>query len=454
MTKSFINNGKAVPSTIDINQAQIRTEPIGYKYSLVNVGNEHIEDEEKKLSPEELALVPDIMQKPGSNRIPVEQAIAAKADFLSEFARNNPQWQEEAAKLRDGEYCPPSEGVNAFGYDQAQKLPSHDYQISKQMIALQYSGGKTLEDAVEALKKSELSVHFVIEKDGSVHQLVDTYYRAYSVGVGNFTQDSFLYPKYPGEQIPEKVVENNLNSFAISVMHINNGMEYFSSQQIRASCTLINDLCEGLKISQNLVIGHSDWTPFRMTSPGPYFDWQGLSKNDIGILPADHQDVSDTSVLLSWKDIGNLNAGAWENVSTLSQYGYYIPQSDIAGQIMTDSVGKALLAFRTHFSGKEILADPDQKEAWDTYIELSKTKDPKAKDSLKELAIFTEKDAAKLNDIISKMPAAQADADSCLQKSLEFRATQETQVENQAVEALGSLSLGEDRGESTDVPVA
>jgi len=333
--------------------------------------------------------------------------------------------------------------VNAFGYDQAQKRPSHDYQNSKQMIALQYSGGQTLEDAVEALKQSKLSVHFVIDRDGSVHQLVDTYYRAYSVGVGNFTQDSFLYPKYPGEKIPEKVVENNLNSFAISVMHINNGMEYFSSQQIRASCTLINDLCEGLEISKNLVIGHSDWTPFRMTSPGPYFDWKGLSEKSIGIFPKDQEAVSDTSILLSWKD-GKIVDTAWENVSKLSQYGYYIPQSEIDGQIMTDSVGKALLAFRTHFSGKEILADLDQKEAWDTYIKLSKTKDPQAKDSLKALAIFTAKDAAKLNDIMIKIQQAQDDIDSCLQNSLELRATQEildTAAETET--ALAGLSLGE-----------
>jgi len=332
---------------------------------------------------------------------------------------------------RDGEWinkqmykCNPFGWDSFKAYDKAiDKDPTLEGKVHKQMIVLQFSVSPDLNSALQALDKSSLSVHFIVDKDGSVTQLVDIYYRAYALGVGDLAEGSFLHPKdSTGQDIKHAAVKDNLNSFAISIMNVNNGKEPLTDSQKRSTAILMDDLCNNVPtLDAKKVIGHCDWTPGRQVSPGPYLPWQEFANasaiykddgvtRDFGLFPKDVPPVDKPNeVLLSWNHVKqpnetvNLPANITKCGTLLQNYGYAGLEKAIASGVMDDNLGKALLSFRLHFNGQYIINDATQKALWDQSVIKP---DQVNLDALKQLATFTNEDAAILGALSKLIPAA------------------------------------------------
>jgi N-acetyl-anhydromuramyl-L-alanine amidase AmpD len=272
------------------------------------------------------------------------------------------------AWLRDGEFVNRmAAACNNLSYRLHKPDPSIEIPIK--YVTQQYTIADFNRTADIFLTKA-VSSNFVIDTNGDVYLFVDPNYRAYALGLGNLSYPSKLNP-----DIEEALLKSNLNSYAIAITSVNDGKSYFTPEQIQSNLGLLAALYQSTNFPDlvpSLMIGQNDWTPGRMTGPGPYFHsvWEKCAEAGFGVFPK-VTIASVGKVLLSWKG-ASTELDAWGNVKKLKEYGYDIPQKDVDSGKMTEAVGKALLAFRLHFSGDVILSDPQQKAWWDNYVFLTR----------------------------------------------------------------------------------
>ena len=121
--------------------------------------------------------------------------------------------------------------------------------------------------------QSQVSAHYVICKDGTVHHMLNNYLRAWHAGAsrwGNVT---------------------DVNSSSIGIELDNNGFETFSYAQIKALMALLNSLKKKYAIPAANFIAHADIAPGRKVDPSKYFPWQQLAEQGYGLW------YGDTSLL-------------------------------------------------------------------------------------------------------------------------------------------------------------
>jgi N-acetyl-anhydromuramyl-L-alanine amidase AmpD len=374
--------------TTEINTALVRnitTNPLGDKYSLVTLGNSLIKDGPNKLTTQELAQLPDIESKSEDARSEEEKKIAAKAQEGAKAYNNLIKEIEginkEAASIlkqapgffRDGEYSPAPGVWNFIGYPQCKWEPWLDNQVSKKFFSIHYSVSPTLKDALESLQARSTSVHFIIDIDGKIFQLVDGALRSYSEGLGNLDKGS-LNPDVAIEPL-----QNNLNSFVTSIMLVNNAKSAYPKEQLRNAALLMDGLST-LYGKQSLV-GYSDWKG-KITSikeekvilangPGKYFPYEkfaqattdslfeGLElKNSFGIFP----DITELKNALIAKKIAKAAPDGEKlvfiNTNPLTDYsklipvlkglGYYVPELGTK-QKQQEVAQDVALAAKMHF---------------------------------------------------------------------------------------------------------
>jgi N-acetylmuramoyl-L-alanine amidase len=112
--------------------------------------------------------------------------------------------------------------------------------------------------------KSEVSAHYVICKDGTIHHMLNDYLRAWQAGVskwGNLT---------------------DINSNSIGIELDNNGFEPFTDAQISSLLELLGRLKKAYYIPTANFIGHADIAPGRKVDPNKYFPWKKLAENGFG----------------------------------------------------------------------------------------------------------------------------------------------------------------------------
>ncbi|WP_069659478.1 N-acetylmuramoyl-L-alanine amidase [Arcticibacter eurypsychrophilus] len=117
------------------------------------------------------------------------------------------------------------------------------------------------------LQRTQVSAHYVICKDGTVHHMLNDYFRAWHAGNSKWGS------------------ETDINSASIGIELDNNGTEAFSESQISSLMQLLAVLKTNYKIPTANFIGHSDIAPGRKVDPNAFFPWQELSKNGYGNWP-------------------------------------------------------------------------------------------------------------------------------------------------------------------------
>lgn len=158
--------------------------------------------------------------------------------------------------------------------------PNYGKDISPEILVLHYTAGGTLEGAVNTFKNMDnrVSAHFIIDRDGTVVQMVDLNKAAYHAG------ESI----YKGRR--------GVNSFSIGIEIVNWGIcgkstetpktwtnkilgeneceiakNYwwykYTDEQIKQLNTLCNFLIKEFNIKD--IVGHEDISPGRKVDPGP-----------------------------------------------------------------------------------------------------------------------------------------------------------------------------------------
>ncbi|HKB45087.1 MAG TPA: N-acetylmuramoyl-L-alanine amidase [Chitinophagaceae bacterium] len=113
--------------------------------------------------------------------------------------------------------------------------------------------------------KSQVSAHYVICKDGTIHHMLNDYLRAWQAGVSKWGNAT------------------DINSLSIGIEIDNNGFEPFTEFQINSLLQLLDRLKKAYNIPAANFIGHADIAPGRKVDPNKYFPWQKLSENGFGL---------------------------------------------------------------------------------------------------------------------------------------------------------------------------
>lgn len=113
--------------------------------------------------------------------------------------------------------------------------------------------------------KSQVSAHYLICKDGTVHHMLNDYFRAWQAGISKWGNAT------------------DINSVSIGIELDNNGFEPFTDPQVNSLLLLLDRLKKAYNIPTANIIGHADIAPGRKVDPNKYFPWQKLAENGFGL---------------------------------------------------------------------------------------------------------------------------------------------------------------------------
>ncbi|RYF86589.1 MAG: N-acetylmuramoyl-L-alanine amidase, partial [Chitinophagaceae bacterium] len=114
------------------------------------------------------------------------------------------------------------------------------------------------------LPRTQVSAHYVICKDGTVHHMLNDLLRAHHAGVSKWGSNS------------------DLNSSSIGIEIDNNGTDSFSVQQMTSLVDLLGRLKRAYNIPVANFVGHADVAPGRKVDPNRTFPWQRLAEQGYG----------------------------------------------------------------------------------------------------------------------------------------------------------------------------
>lgn len=153
---------------------------------------------------------------------------------------------------------------------------------------------------------TEVSAHYVICKDGTLHHMLNDYLRAWHAGASKWGNTT------------------DINSVSIGIELDNNGVDSFTTAQLNVLEGLLAELKAKYNIPAANFIGHADVAPTRKTDPSVLFHWKYFAERGYGLW------YGDTSSL-------KLPVG-FNPVLALKVIGYDVKNADAA-----------IEAFRRHF---------------------------------------------------------------------------------------------------------
>ena len=144
-------------------------------------------------------------------------------------------------------------------------------QLPVSMVVMHYTGMQTGAAALERLcdPAAQVSAHYCIEEDGTVHRLVREDRRAWHAGRGFWRGIS------------------DVNSASVGIELVNPGHEFgyvpFPDAQMEALLPLLAEIVQRHDIPRANVVGHSDIAPTRKEDPGELFDWDLLAAHRLAL---------------------------------------------------------------------------------------------------------------------------------------------------------------------------
>ncbi|MBV8169405.1 MAG: N-acetylmuramoyl-L-alanine amidase, partial [Alphaproteobacteria bacterium] len=148
-------------------------------------------------------------------------------------------------------------------------------------LILHYTGMQSGQAAIERLcdPAAQVSAHYVIDEDGTIHRLVDEPHKAWHAGVSFWQGDE------------------DLNRVSVGIELVNPGHEWgyraFPAPQLASCLALARDIVQRHAIAPSRVVGHSDVAPTRKEDPGELFDWALLARHGVGLWPPDEHGAPD-----------------------------------------------------------------------------------------------------------------------------------------------------------------
>ncbi|WP_207497101.1 N-acetylmuramoyl-L-alanine amidase [Aridibaculum aurantiacum] len=158
------------------------------------------------------------------------------------------------------------------------------------IVVLHHTAQNSCEQTLKTftLTSTQVSAHYVICRDGTIHQMLNDYLRAWHGGVGKWGSVT------------------DINSSSIGIELDNNGTEPFPEVQINSLLVLLDTLKRRHNIPAANFIGHADIAPTRKVDPSILFPWQTLAKRGFGLWYDETKDTIPANFdhLLALKVIG------------------------------------------------------------------------------------------------------------------------------------------------------
>ena len=134
------------------------------------------------------------------------------------------------------------------------------------IVVIHYTAQNSCEQTLQTFTKpaTQVSAHYVICKDGTLHHMLNDYFRAWHAGVGKWGNNT------------------DVNSSSIGIEIDNNGVDSFSTAQINTLVGVLTFIKKEYNIPTENFIGHSDVAPARKIDPGLLFPWKALSEKGFG----------------------------------------------------------------------------------------------------------------------------------------------------------------------------
>jgi N-acetylmuramoyl-L-alanine amidase len=123
------------------------------------------------------------------------------------------------------------------------------------------------------LERTQVSAHYVICKDGTLHHMLNDYLRAWHAGAGKWGGSS------------------DINSSSIGIEIDNNGIDSFTQPQMNVLLGLLAKLKKAYSIPTPNFIGHGDIAPTRKVDHNVHFPWKLLSEKGFGNWYGDTSNV-------------------------------------------------------------------------------------------------------------------------------------------------------------------
>ncbi len=190
-------------------------------------------------------------------------------------------------------------------------------------VIIHHTGQNSCDQTLQTftMPRTQVSAHYVICKDGTIHHMLNDYLRAWHAGISSWDNDK------------------DINSSSIGIELDNNGFDSFPQPQINSLLALLATVKKLYNIPAANFIGHADIAPMRKNDPNVYFPWQLLSQNGFGNW------YDDTTNVVLPNNFNSLNA--------LRIIGYSIKDS-----------AASIVAFKRHFEMQDsssTLTDGDKK---------------------------------------------------------------------------------------------
>jgi N-acetylmuramoyl-L-alanine amidase len=185
----------------------------------------------------------------------------------------------------------------------------------------QNSCDKTLQTFTQ--EKAQVSAHYVICRDGTLHHMLNDYLRAWHAGAAKWGN------------------ETDINSSSIGIELDNNGLDTFSNAQLNTLLGLLSTLKKNYHIPAANFIGHADIAPARKDDPNIHFPWKYFAEKGFGlwysdttniIVPADFNAIHALRII--GYDVSNIN-------STIKAFRRHFLQAETTGEL-TEAEKKVL----------------------------------------------------------------------------------------------------------------
>ncbi len=149
---------------------------------------------------------------------------------------------------------------------QWQPSPNHD-QRRPNFVILHHTGSRDAARALHTLSDPlrRVSAHYLVARDGTIHQLVDERARAWHAGASRWGR------------------QDDMNSASLGIEVDNDGTEAYPEVQVASLLALLEDLSARHRIPAANYLGHGDVAPGRKSDPGIQFPWRRLAARGFGL---------------------------------------------------------------------------------------------------------------------------------------------------------------------------
>ena len=191
-------------------------------------------------------------------------------------------------------------------------------------VVIHYTAQNSCEQTLRTftLPRTQVSAHYVICKDGTVHHMLNDLLRAHQAGVSKW-----------GNNV-------DLNSSSIGIEIDNDGFEPFTPEQVNSLLTLLGRLKRAYNIPTANFMGHADVAPGRKIDPGRLFPWKQLSDSGYGYW----YDTTNTKIPVSFNALQAMRIVGYnvkDSFAAIQSFKMHFDQTD-SSKTLTDIDRKIL----------------------------------------------------------------------------------------------------------------